>query len=268
MQSLTPALKRKVNASFRAKDDSHLWPICGAFNVTERAIRRLRDWERACGYFDDVESYRASFPAMIGYVLAALWAGYRFIRIHKPDVIHAHFAVPAGGVAFVLSILSGIPYILTAHLGDVPGGVPGDVERFKRNAQPRHFEAIALAKPPVELRGHLSRGTERGAFPPGGQRRQSTDMVGVVVRGEHRREREAVAREMVLHRLRLTRIHGDGMAVALQNPDVIVLEGADRAYRQHAASLLEWGHADQYAPGVVRHAARAVPPREGAGVPG
>ena len=33
---------RKINALFRKNDESHLWPICGRFNVTERAIRRIR----------------------------------------------------------------------------------------------------------------------------------------------------------------------------------------------------------------------------------
>lgn len=33
---------RKINAHFRAHDESHKWPICNAFDVTERAIRRLR----------------------------------------------------------------------------------------------------------------------------------------------------------------------------------------------------------------------------------
>jgi hypothetical protein len=33
---------RTINAYFRANDESHKWPICGKFNVTERAIRRLR----------------------------------------------------------------------------------------------------------------------------------------------------------------------------------------------------------------------------------
>ena len=32
----------QINAYARKHDDSHLWPICGRFNVTERAIRRLR----------------------------------------------------------------------------------------------------------------------------------------------------------------------------------------------------------------------------------
>lgn len=32
---------RKINAYYRAKDESHLWPICNKFDATERAIRRL-----------------------------------------------------------------------------------------------------------------------------------------------------------------------------------------------------------------------------------
>jgi hypothetical protein len=33
---------RCINGLFRAQDESHLYPICGRFNATERAIRRLR----------------------------------------------------------------------------------------------------------------------------------------------------------------------------------------------------------------------------------
>lgn len=33
---------RQINAYFRENDESHLWPICGRFNATERAIRRIR----------------------------------------------------------------------------------------------------------------------------------------------------------------------------------------------------------------------------------
>ena len=33
---------RKINAYFRATDESHKWPICNKFDVTERAIRHLR----------------------------------------------------------------------------------------------------------------------------------------------------------------------------------------------------------------------------------
>jgi glycosyltransferase involved in cell wall biosynthesis len=70
-----------------------------------------------------IQPFRASFVAMAAYVLAGLWPGYRTIRLLRPDVIHVHFAVPAGVLAWALSKFSGIPYVLTVHLGDVPGGV-------------------------------------------------------------------------------------------------------------------------------------------------
>jgi glycosyltransferase involved in cell wall biosynthesis len=82
------------------------------------------------------QPYRASFPAMAAYVLAGLWAGYRLIRLFQPDVIHAHFAVPGGTLAWILSRLTGIPYVLTAHLGDVPGGVVEKTDRWFRWVYP------------------------------------------------------------------------------------------------------------------------------------
>jgi len=70
------------------------------------------------------QPYKASFLSMAAYVLAGLWTGRRLILSFKPQVIHAHFAVPAGALAWALSRFTGIPYVLTVHLGDVPGGVP------------------------------------------------------------------------------------------------------------------------------------------------
>ncbi|HEX2996367.1 MAG TPA: glycosyltransferase family 4 protein [Anaerolineales bacterium] len=70
------------------------------------------------------QPYRASFLSMVAYVLAGFWAGLRLIRGFQPDLIHGHFAVPAGALAWMLARVTGIPYVLTVHLGDVPGGVP------------------------------------------------------------------------------------------------------------------------------------------------
>jgi glycosyltransferase involved in cell wall biosynthesis len=70
------------------------------------------------------EAFRADLKAMAGYVLSGLWAGFRLIKRWQPDLIHVHFAVPAGALAWALSKLTGIPYVMTVHLGDVPGGVP------------------------------------------------------------------------------------------------------------------------------------------------
>ena len=33
---------RAINTLYRAQDESHLWPVRGRFNVTERAIRKAR----------------------------------------------------------------------------------------------------------------------------------------------------------------------------------------------------------------------------------
>lgn len=78
------------------------------------------------------QTYRASFISMAAYILAGLWVGLRLIGSFKPDVIHAHFAVPAGALAQMLSLLTGIPYVLTIHLGDVPGGVPEKTNEWFR----------------------------------------------------------------------------------------------------------------------------------------
>ena len=70
------------------------------------------------------EAFRADLIAMGGYVLSGLWAGYRYIKHWRPDALHVHFAVPAGALAWLLSRWTGVPYVMTVHLGDVPGGVP------------------------------------------------------------------------------------------------------------------------------------------------
>ncbi|MGP8329813.1 MAG: glycosyltransferase family 4 protein [Methanosarcinaceae archaeon] len=70
------------------------------------------------------EAFRASFLSMGMYILAGFWACLRLTGKWRPDIIHVHFAVPAGVLAWAVSRLKNIPYLLTAHLGDVPGGAP------------------------------------------------------------------------------------------------------------------------------------------------
>jgi L-malate glycosyltransferase len=82
------------------------------------------------------ETFGASFLTMLAYVLAGLWAGLRLIWLDRPDIIHTHFAVPSGALAWILSMVTGIPYILTAHLGDVPGGVPEKTGKWFRWIEP------------------------------------------------------------------------------------------------------------------------------------
>jgi len=80
--------------------------------------------------------FRASFASMTGFVVGAMLPAIRMARSWRPDVIHVHFAVPTGVLAFPLSKITRIPYLLTAHLGDVPGGVPEKTDRWFRFVLP------------------------------------------------------------------------------------------------------------------------------------
>jgi len=40
---------RAINKLFRNQGDSHLWPIRGRFNATERAIRKARQFQKDSG---------------------------------------------------------------------------------------------------------------------------------------------------------------------------------------------------------------------------
>ena len=58
------------------------------------------------------------------YCATSFFPTLRCIHSWKPDVIHAHFAMPTGFLAWAVHGFTRVPYVLTAHLGDVPGGVP------------------------------------------------------------------------------------------------------------------------------------------------
>jgi glycosyltransferase involved in cell wall biosynthesis len=73
-------------------------------------------------------------PEMGLYVATSLLPVLRQCTRWAPEVIHAHFAMPTGVLALAVNRLTRIPYVLTAHLGDVPGGVPAQTDRLFRYA--------------------------------------------------------------------------------------------------------------------------------------
>ena len=77
-------------------------------------------------------AYQAGLLPMAGFVMAGLWTGLGYARQWRPDILHVHFAVPSGPVAWAIARLTGIPYVLTAHLGDVPHGVPEKTDGWFR----------------------------------------------------------------------------------------------------------------------------------------
>lgn len=60
--------KHEIRKKFRAQDESHLWPVCGRFNVTERAIRKVREQERANGSLSE-EEYELALDRMISLIV-------------------------------------------------------------------------------------------------------------------------------------------------------------------------------------------------------
>lgn len=79
---------------------------------------------------------RCSVPEMGGFLATSFFPTLRHIREWKPDVIHAHFAVPTGALALACRMLTGTPYMLTAHLGDLPGGNPDQTDSLFRVLNP------------------------------------------------------------------------------------------------------------------------------------
>jgi glycosyltransferase involved in cell wall biosynthesis len=91
---------------------------------------------------DDIEIVRprsfrrredtCTVPEMGLYIVTSLLPVLREAHRWRPDIIHAHFAVPTGPIALAAGIFAGVPYVLTAHLGDVPGGVPEQTDHLFR----------------------------------------------------------------------------------------------------------------------------------------
>jgi len=65
---------------------------------------------------------------LVTYLPGALIKTIRLAKREKHDIIHCHFIVPGGPLAWITSKLTGIPFLITCHGSDVPGYNP---DRFK-----------------------------------------------------------------------------------------------------------------------------------------
>ena len=70
------------------------------------------------------------------FVLTSFLPTLRHLRAWRPDVMHVHLAVPTGALAYAAHCVSGVPYVITAHLGDVPGALPEQTDRLFRVLNP------------------------------------------------------------------------------------------------------------------------------------
>ena len=65
------ANRAAINRSFRAADDSHLWPVNGRFDATERAIRAVQRFMREGGYDLTGLEYALALDAELSRVVNA-----------------------------------------------------------------------------------------------------------------------------------------------------------------------------------------------------
>jgi glycosyltransferase involved in cell wall biosynthesis len=92
---------------------------------------------------------------MAAFVIAGAVPSLKHAMVWKPHVLHVHFAVPTGVVGWLVRRITGIPYVLSAHLGDVPGAMPeqtGHLFRFiKPFTVPIWKDASAVTAPSVHI---------------------------------------------------------------------------------------------------------------------
>ena len=73
---------------------------------------------------------------MATYILGALIKTIGLAKRNRYDIIHCHFIIPAGPLAWLVSKVSDIPFLITSHGSDVPGHNPDRFTIAHRLAAP------------------------------------------------------------------------------------------------------------------------------------
>ena len=120
----------------------HLARFGHDLRVLTSRFRGLPAWEEREGYeiyrtwSGRTQAHTCTVPEMAAYLAANLVPALRHATSWRPQVVNVHFAVPTGVLAWVLRRTTGIPYVLSAQLGDVPGGVPVQTDHLFRWVKP------------------------------------------------------------------------------------------------------------------------------------
>lgn len=81
-------------------------------------------------------AHTCSVPEMGAFIVTNVVPSLKHVQGWQPDVLHVHFAVPTGALGWIVSALTGVPYVLTTQLGDVPGGVPEQTDNMFKFLKP------------------------------------------------------------------------------------------------------------------------------------
>jgi glycosyltransferase involved in cell wall biosynthesis len=80
--------------------------------------------------------HKTTFIGMFSYILSAFLPMMAVIIFRRINIIHSHFAVPVGVLAYGANLILKIPYVITLHGGDVPGMVPEQTDAMFRLIKP------------------------------------------------------------------------------------------------------------------------------------
>ena len=61
----------------------------------------------------------APMSSLLCYPASGLWPGLELFARRRYDVINTHFAIPSGPLGAALSVLCGVPNVLSIHGGDI-----------------------------------------------------------------------------------------------------------------------------------------------------
>jgi glycosyltransferase involved in cell wall biosynthesis len=97
-----------------------------------------------------------------GFVLGQYLAARRLIRTRGIDIVHAHWLIPQGLIAWRLKALTAVPYLVTSHGGDLYGLRGAWLEKLKRGvaagscsmtvvSSAMHAEALKIGLRPEHL---------------------------------------------------------------------------------------------------------------------
>jgi glycosyltransferase involved in cell wall biosynthesis len=120
----------------------HLARFGHEVRVQTSRFRGLPAWEVHEGYeifrtwSGRSQAHTCTVPEMAYYLAANLIPTLRQATSWRPQVINVHFAVPTGVLAWIIRRTVGTPYVLSAQLGDVPGGVPVQTDHLFRWVKP------------------------------------------------------------------------------------------------------------------------------------
>ena len=151
-----------------------------------------------------------------------------------------------------------------------PAVCPGTSMTSSASSSAGHARDVAVGQRLRASADRLPRRAEHRHGESRQQRRDAADVVAVVMGDEYRRQPEALAIEVLEHRVGIAGVDDGRVAARAQQPNVVVAEGGDRDNRRHGRIVATAGGSVNDARRLVRHAARTLSAhaRAGAGSTG